>query len=115
MKYLLLVCVLYGGYSLYNNREFPPPPEDINVVMYAMTTCGHCKAMTRELAKHKIAHIEYYIDEDKQRLDEYYESIRKAGLPEPTGIPTFVIFDEVLPDNPSIEVIEATIAKHRKI
>ena len=115
MKYLLLFCVLYGGYSLYNNRELPPPPEDINVVMYSMTTCGNCKVKTKELARHKIAHVEYLIDKDDQRLNEYYESIRNAGLPEPTGIPTFVIYGEVLPDNPSIEAIEATIAKHQSI
>jgi hypothetical protein len=71
--------------------------------------------MSRELAKRKIAHVEYLIDADKQRLDEYYQSVHKAGLPDPYVTPTFVIYDEVLPNDPSIELIEATIAKHRKI
>lgn len=115
MKYLIILCVLYGGYALYSNREIPPPPEDLNVVMYSLTTCGNCKAMARELAKRKIAHVEYFIDEDKQRLQEYYRSIHKAGLPNPYVTPVFVIYDEVLPNNPSIEAIVATIAKHRKI
>ena len=115
MKYLFILCMLYGGYSLYNNRDLQPPPEDPNVVMYSMTTCGYCKATARELSKRKIAHTEYFIDTDKQRLDEYYENMRKADAPNPYGIPTFVIYDEVLPNNPSIEAIEATIAKHQKI
>lgn len=115
MKYLIILCALYGGYSLYNNREIPPPPQDLNVVMYSLTRCGNCKAMARELAKRKIAHVEYFIDADKQRFDEYSSSIVNAGLPSPFVTPTFVIYDEVLPNNPSIEAIEAVIAKHRKI
>ncbi|HEY0666324.1 MAG TPA: hypothetical protein VGD24_09680 [Gallionella sp.] len=113
MKYLIIFCLLYGGYSLYDNREIPPPPEDPNVIMYSLTTCRHCKIMAKELAKQEIAHVEYFMDKDQQRLAEYHETIRNSGLPNPYVTPIFVIYGEVLPNNPSIESIKATIAKYR--
>jgi protein-disulfide isomerase len=130
MKRLFIIAIMiYAGYSFYHrehapvvvddsadlsSRNYPQPPEDPNVVMYSLTTCGLCKQKAKELAELNIAHVEYFIDEDKERDDELTRSINAAKLPNRAyGTPIFSIYGEVLPDNPSIEVIKATIAKYR--
>lgn len=129
MKYLFLICVLFGAYKFYDSRhvtladgthvagqELPVPPMDKNVVMYSLTTCGYCVEKAKELARHQIAHVEYFMDEDPQSEKEFSAAIRNAGMPiKPYGTPVFVIYDEVLPNNPSIELIKATIAKQKKL
>jgi hypothetical protein len=130
VKRLFIIAILiYAGYSFYqrertpvveddsadlSSRNYPQPPQDLNVVMYSLTTCWLCKQKAEELAQLNIAHVEYFIDEDKERDDELTSRINAAKLPRRAyGTPIFSIYGEVLPDNPSIEVIKATIAKYR--
>ena len=113
-KLFILLGILYAGYIIYNLREIPQPPEDLNVVMYSSTTCGYCKQKARELAENKIGHVEYFIDVDSERANELDERIRQAKMPiQPYGTPIFAIYGEVIPNNPSINEIQSAIARHR--
>lgn len=82
------------------------------VIMYSLTTCGYCKAKGKELRQAGIRYSEYFIDEDKSRMNELNDKLEKSGLPPRRyGTPIMDVKGYMMPNNPSMEKIQAQIAK----
>ncbi|MGA7801150.1 MAG: glutaredoxin family protein [Gammaproteobacteria bacterium] len=115
-RYLLYAIVAAGFYLWYGHQRGPEAgsygrhPD--TVIMYALTTCGYCKARAGQLRAEGIAFTEYYIDRDKRRREELNGKLSKAGFP-PRGYATPIldVHGYMLPNNPSMAVIRQYLKK----
>lgn len=128
MRRLLLVGVLAATWHYVDVHGLPlqplvsqPEPQQITVVrpriahhsrviMYGMTTCGHCKVKARELHDLGIAYTEYDVDVDSDRNREYYSKLREAGYESGhDGVPSFDVHGVIMTENPPIAEIQKVL------
>lgn len=76
------------------------------VIMYSLTTCGHCKLMASELQNANIAFTEKFIDADVGAKSELTEKLARAGLePRSYGTPIMDVRGTIMPDNPGLTAV----------
>jgi glutaredoxin len=74
------------------------------VVMYSLTTCGHCVNMRAELQSRGIPFREHFLDQDGAKLQELAEKMQAAGFRGGgIGTPTLEVNGKILPNNPPIK------------
>lgn len=84
------------------------------IIMYSLSTCGYCKQKVKELRQRNIAFTEYFIDKDSSRLDELNSKLAKAGFsPRSFGTPIMDVYGVMLPNNPSMDVIQQHLNKYQ--
>ncbi|HKJ07542.1 MAG TPA: glutaredoxin domain-containing protein [Gammaproteobacteria bacterium] len=110
-RYLLYAIIAAGLYAWYGHNRVVPQAGSYGrhpdtVIMYSLTTCGHCKAKAQQLHAEGVAFTEYYIDRDKVRRGELNTKLSKAGFPPRRyGTPILDVHGYMLPNNPSMDVI----------
>lgn len=111
-KYLLLICVVVGGYKAYgywNDQKISVRTQGSGdeVIMYALTTCAFCKAKAKEFKAHNIQYTEYHIDVEPGMQRELEEKLKHAGIPVGAiGTPIIEVNGVLLPNNPSLMEIK---------
>ena len=110
-KILLLLVIAYGSYHWYTNNSggdahyYGETHNDL--IMYSLTTCGYCKKKAQELRAENIAFREYYIDQDREKMNELNNKLTDAGFrPQQYGTPIFDVRGVMLPNNPSLSAIK---------
>jgi glutaredoxin len=110
-KLLIFAAILFAAYT-WQKRVIAPSTVSSKytshneVIMYSLTTCGHCKLMARELQNANIAFTEKFIDADSDAKAELYSKLAKANMaPRTIGMPTLDVHGTMMPDNPGLAAI----------
>jgi glutaredoxin len=105
-KFLFLIAVVVAAYTIHKRSA---PMETIraerheDVVMYSLSTCGHCKRMAQQLRDEGIPFTERLIDRDPAANEELNKKLAKAGFPPQSyGTPIMDVKGRMLPNNPGI-------------
>lgn len=77
------------------------------VIMYSLSDCGYCVQKRKELHAAGIPFVEYFIDLEPARLEEWNNKVASLGFTDGTfiGTPTFDVNGTILPNNPPLEEI----------
>lgn len=79
-KIIFILVVAYGIYHWSMNEKSHLSGSygeaHNELIMYSLTTCGFCKQKARELRAESISFKEYFIDNDKKRMDELNLKLR---------------------------------------
>ena len=84
-KFLIFAAILFAAYTWQKrvtasstvSSKYTSHDE---VIMYSLTTCGHCKLMAGELQNANIVFTEKFIDTDSDAKTELYSKLAKAGV-----------------------------------
>ncbi|VAW66195.1 hypothetical protein MNBD_GAMMA09-3445 [hydrothermal vent metagenome] len=115
-KIIFLLLISYGAFQWYtasygeHSGEQTKTPNKL--IMYSLTTCGYCKQKVKQLNKENIKFTEYFIDTDKDKMDELNSKLINAGFkPQRYGTPIFDVHGVMLPNNPDMSLIKARLNK----
>jgi glutaredoxin len=102
--------IILAAYT-WHKRSSPPViatgERHNEVIMYSLTTCGHCKTMARQLNDAGIAFSERVIDRDAGARKELTDKLERAGLePRGYGAPIMDIRGTLLLNNPGLAVVK---------
>ena len=76
------------------------------VVMYSLTTCGHCVSMRRTLEANNIPFTEHFLDTDPASMEELSRKLNAAGVRGGgIGTPTLEVNGKLLLNNPPFEEV----------
>jgi glutaredoxin len=76
------------------------------VVMYSLTTCGHCVSMRRTLEANNIPFTEHFLDTDPASMEELTRKLNAAGVRGGgIGTPTLEVNGKMLLNNPPFEEV----------
>ena len=88
-KFLIFAIIVFAAYT-WQKRVIAPSTVSSKftshneVIMYSLTTCGHCKLMAGELQNANIAFAEKFIDNDANAMAELKQKLanghRGSGL-----------------------------------
>ena len=82
------------------------------VVMYSLTTCGHCVSMRRTLEANKVPFTEYFLDTDPASMEELSRKLNAAGVRGGgIGTPTLEVNGMLMINNPPFEEVLKQAAK----
>jgi glutaredoxin len=110
-KFLIFAAILFAAYTWQKRVTAPSTVSSKytshnEVIMYSLTTCGHCKLMAGELQNANIAFTEKFIDADSDAKTELYSKLAKANVaPRTIGMPTLDVHGTMMPDNPGIAAV----------
>ena len=113
-KIIIILAIIYAGFNWYttsNNDLAASYGEPHNeLIMYSLTTCGYCKQKVKELNNENIVFTEYFIDKDRNKMDELNNKLSKAGFkPKSYGTPIFDVHGTMLPNNPKMSLIKSNL------
>lgn len=76
------------------------------IIMYSLTTCGHCRIMRQKFQANGIPFREYFVDSEPARLEELTDKLQAAGyMGGSIGTPTLEVNGKMMPNNPPFEQI----------
>jgi glutaredoxin len=110
-KFLIFAAILFAAYTWQKrvtasstvSSKYTSHDE---VIMYSLTTCGHCKLMAGELQNANIVFTEKFIDTDSDAKTELYSKLAKAGVaPRTIGMPALDVHGNMMPDNPGLAAV----------
>jgi glutaredoxin len=114
-KYVVFAIVLFAAYS-WQKRATPPSTvvskfsNHDEIIMYSLTTCGHCKLMAGALQNTNIAFTERFIDTDENAKNEMFQKLKKAGMSSRSvGMPTLDVRGKMMPDNPGLAAVRSQL------
>jgi glutaredoxin len=109
---LAVAVVAIGGVAWKAMRPAAQPATVLaadgqpSVIMYSLTTCGFCNQKRAQLRAEGIPFVEYFLDQDQERLRELIGKLEAAGMkPGGIGTPSFDVNGKILLNNPSLETI----------
>jgi glutaredoxin len=108
-----LLLVVYGSWRNFTAPTLGKLPQAHDrVIMYSLTTCGFCVQKKQELRAAGIRFEEYYIDTNTAKNAELGEKLQLAGYPPKSyGTPILDVHGFMLPNNPSLEVIQRRLSE----
>jgi ribosomal protein L37AE/L43A len=74
------------------------------VVMYSLTTCSFCEEKRHEMQAQGVPFLEYFLDLDPTRMDEFRGKLKGAGMTI-AGTPSFDVNGRFMPNNPPLDHI----------
>jgi glutaredoxin len=110
-KFLIFAAILFAAYTWQKRVTVPSTVSSKytnhnEVIMYSLTTCGHCKLMAGELQNANIAFTEKFIDTDANAMAELKQKLADAGLaPRSYGTPIMDVHGTMMPDNPGLAAV----------
>ncbi len=110
-KFLLFAIILFAAYTWQKRATAPSSvvskhTSHNQVIMYSLTTCGHCKVMASELQNANIAFTEKFIDTDANAKAELQQKPADAGLPPRSySTPILDVHGTMMPDNPGLAAV----------
>jgi glutaredoxin len=110
-KFLIFAAILFAAYTWQKRATAPSTVSSKytshnEVIMYSLTTCGHCKLMAGELQNANIAFTEKFIDNDANAMAELKQKLADAGLaPRSYGTPIMDVHGTIMPDNPGLAAV----------
>lgn len=110
-KFLIFAAILFAVYTWQKRSTAPSTVASKHtshneVIMYSLTTCGHCKLMAGELQNANIAFTEKFIDADANAMSELKQKLADAGLaPRSYGTPILDVHGTMMPDNPGLAAV----------
>ena len=109
-KLVAILCVA-AAIIYWQNRDTHPvgklPSPHGEVIMYGLTTCGHCQIMADKLKSEGIVFTERMIDTDSVVKDEVHAKLTSAGFEGRTfGTPILDVNGTMLPDNPPFKKVK---------
>ena len=112
-KIIFIFLITYAAYYWHSSHNEPAgsygEPHN-ELIMYSLTSCGFCKQKAQALTSENIAFTEYFIDKDKDRLNELNAKLSNAGFkPRSYGTPIFDVRGVMLPNNPDMTLIKARL------
>jgi glutaredoxin len=110
-KYIIFAIILFAVYS-WQKRSTPPSmviskySNHDEVIMYSLTTCGHCKVMAGQMQNANIAFTERFIDTDPSARTELDQKLAKAGFERRSyGTPILDVHGTIMPNNPGLDAV----------